>query len=120
MLRRQLAVDVRQESGGTSPDPAALGPTEGQDAHRVAVGRCLQEQRWKQVRRIDQTPRQRREVALTEIIPAAGHGAAVAPDQGRVAATSRNLRLGQAPRHRWEVALTVRDSSRKPQRCRRS
>ena len=106
--RHQPVVHVREASGGPSPGAEALRPAEGQEAHRVAVERCVQGQRREQVGGTGQVSDQRRAVALTiSDVAAAGHGDAVAPQQHRVAISSGDLRVGQAPDQRREPAVTT-------------
>ena len=50
---------------------------------------------------------QRRDVALSVSIRAAGRGRPVAPQQHGVTQTRSDLRVGQAAIQRWDVALSV-------------
>ena len=74
--------------------------------HRVAIGRRLQEQRWKKVSCVGESCVQCWEVAPTILIVAAGHGGAVAPEQHCVAPSSGDLRVCQPRDQCREVALT--------------
>jgi len=107
MLSRQLVVDVAEKRSWPSLDPAALRPAEGQEAHRIAVGQRLQQERRKQMGLVRQVSHQLWNVALATGIAAAGHGSAIAPEQDRVAKSSGNLSVGQGPRWRVQTALAI-------------